>query len=326
MTRWLGFAELATLAALVFAAGISLATAALWPALRRAWRRKHPAAAARALLLAAVAPSALPPLAIALCLLPALLGADHCPRHVEHAHLCLHHLAAARGGVASALVGLGAGGLGLALLHGGARLARAQRALARLAASEPARLAPDVELLPSDAPLSLALGALRPRIVVSEGLVRALAPAALAVVLDHERAHARRRDALRMLLAEALSWPHLPPVRRALLAELALASERACDEAAAERAGDRLLVAETVLAVEQLARAWPRAGAGALAASFGDSAVPPRIESLLAEPAAPAGAARASIAAAALVATALPLVEPLHHATEHLLSVILAVL
>ena len=324
MTRWLGFAELAALAALAFAAATSLASAALLPALRRALARRHPAAAARGWLLAAVAPSALPPLALALCLLPGLLGPDHCRLHTEHAHLCLRHPAAAQGFAAAALLALAAGGSALALLAGALRLAHAQRTVRGLARRTGARLAPDVSVLASDAPLSLTLGALRPRIVVSEGLLAALEPRAVEAVLAHERAHARRRDALRGLLARALSWPHLPAVRRALLAELALATERACDEAAAARSGDRLLVAETILAVEK--GAGGRAHAGALAAAFGASAVPPRIESLLAEPAPLPRASRSWLFAGASAATLLPLAEPLHHATEHLLSWLLALL
>jgi hypothetical protein len=321
--RWLGFVELATLASLVFAAALSLASAALWPALRRALRRRHPASAARGLLLAAVAPTALPVFALALCLLPGWLGADHCQLHGEHPHLCLRHPAAAQGGAATVLAALAAGGLGFALLAGGVTLARARRAIAALAPPAHTSLAADVCVLATDAPLSLTVGALRPRVVVSNGLVRGLDAAGLGVVLEHERAHARRRDALRTLLAHALSWPHLPSVRRALLAELALASERACDEAAAARSGDRLLVAETIVAVEKLVRGWPRTGQSALAAGFGGSAVPPRVESLLAEPAPLVGAARAWLGASVAAATALPLAEPLHHAVEHLLRALL---
>jgi hypothetical protein len=324
VTRWLGFLELATLAALLFAAALSLAGAALWPLLRRRLPARHPASAARWLWLAAAAPGLLPPLAIALCLLPSLLGADHCLGHGGHAHLCLRHPAATLGAAASAGVALAAGAVGFALLRGGVRLAHAQRGLAGLAAGVAGPLAAGVERLASEAPVSCTLGALRPRIVVSDGLVRALLPASLTVVIEHERAHARRRDTLRALVARALSWPHLPGVRRALLAELALASERACDEAAAARTGDRLLVAETLLAVERLARGWPRAGA--LAASFGESAVPRRIESLLAEPRPRPPAGRVWLYTGAGVATTIPLIEPLHHAVEHLLGALLGLL
>jgi hypothetical protein len=261
---------------------------------------------------------------LGLCLLPGALGADHCTLHAEHVHLCVRHLAAAQGGAAALLAAGGAGGLAWLLAAGALRLGRARRAAAALAAGARAGLAPDVSLLAADAPLSLCLGALRPRILVSDGLVRALAPDAVAAVLAHERAHARRRDALRALLARACSWPHLPRVRRELLAALALASERACDEAAAEDTGDRLLVAAAVLAVERL-----HAGAAAprlLAASFGDGAVPARVEGLLAEPAPPGDARLPWLHAAVAVATAIALAEPFHHAVEHALGGLLALL
>jgi hypothetical protein len=323
VTRWIGFLELATLAALLFAAATSLATAALWPWLRAALRRWHPARAANAALGVALAPTLLPLAGLALCLAPGLLGSDHCPQHAEHAHLCLRHPALAQGAAAAALLAAAAAATPLALLLGAARLARARRALARLAPGARAQRGPGPHVLASEAPLSLAIGVLRPRIVVSRGLVAALAPAELAAVLEHERAHARRRDALRGLLARTLSWPHLPRVRRGLLAELRLATERACDELAAERAGDRLLVAEAILAVERLAGARPLAPA--LAESFGPSCVAPRVEALLAEPAHAGPARRAWLAAGAMAAAAVAGADALHHATEHLLRAALSI-
>jgi beta-lactamase regulating signal transducer with metallopeptidase domain len=160
--------------------------------------------------------------------------------------------------------------------------------------------------------------------VVSEGLVAALPSAGLACVLAHEREHARRRDALRALLARACSWPHPPRIRRALLDALRLASERACDEAAASRLGDRLLVAETILAVERLARRHEPPAEGVLACAFGESDVAPRVEGLLAEPAPPPRRGVAWAAAAVVAALGLAAAGPLHHATEHLLRALLA--
>jgi hypothetical protein len=320
VTRWLGFLELATLAALAFATATSLACAVLWPLLRRGLAGRHPASAARWLWLAAVAPVVAPLLGIALCLLPGLLGADHCPIHGGHPHLCLHHPAVALGGGASALVVASAGALALGLLGGARRLAGERRVLTGLGRGAPAPFATDVCVLAAEVPLSFCLGAFRPRIVLSDGLVRALPPDSLAVVLEHERAHARRRDALRGLLARACARLHLPWVRRGLLDALALATERTCDEAAAKNIGDRLLVAETILAVERLLARAPR---NALAAAFGDAAVPRRIEGLLDEPGPPVEARRPWLGAATVVATAIPLVEPLHHGTEHLLGLLL---
>jgi hypothetical protein len=331
VTRWLGFLELATLAALLFATLAVCASAALWPLLRRRLARWHPELAGWAAFLVATAPAWAPALGVALCLAPGVLGGaglgeDHCTHHGDHPHLCLHHPAVAQGGAAAAL--LGAAGIGTAfqLLRGAGQLARARRVVAGLAGHDPAPFAADARLLANEAPVSLAVGILRPRIVVSQGLVAALAPAALACVLAHERAHARRRDALRALLARALSWPHPPRTRRALLDELRLAAERACDEVAAGQVRDRLLAAETILAVERLSRQHAPAGAGALGCAFGESDVARRVEALLAEPAPAPRRRLAWAAAAALALLCLAAADPLHHATEHLLRALLALL
>jgi len=325
--RWLGFLELATLAALLFAALAVCGSLALWPLLRSRLPRWHPRRAARLALLAASAPAWAPVLGVALCLAPGALGTvglgeDHCPHHGGHAHLCVHHPAVAQGGAAAAVLGTASLGGGLALLGSAGRLARARRAVARLERESSARVAGDVRVLASAAPVSLTLGALRPRVVVSEGLLAALPPAGLACVLAHEREHAHRRDALRALLAHACSWPQPPRLRRALLDALRLASERACDEAAALRVGDRLLVAETILTVEKLARRRRPAPERALSCAFGESDVAARVEALLARPV-PAPR-RPWAAAAGLAALALAAADPLHHATEHLLRALLA--
>jgi Zn-dependent protease with chaperone function len=318
VSRWLGLLELATLASLVLAALSVAATLALWPWLRRRLCHWHPRRAAHAVFLAAAAPILVPALGLALCLLPGFLGEDHCPRHFDHAHLCLHHPGAAQGGLAAALLGLAALGIGWKLAAGARELARAERAVAGLGDGGPAPFARDARLLASEAPISLTLGALRPRIVLSEGLVAALPADGLACVLAHEREHVRRRDALWMLLARAASWPHPPRLRRALLAELRLAAERACDEAAAEAVGDRLLVAETILAVEKLL--GRRGAGGALACAFGESDVEPRVEGLLAEPGRAPRRRPVWVTAAASAALAVALAGPFHHAVEHLLS------
>ena len=101
-------------------------------------------------------------------------------------------------------------------------------------------------------PLAVAAGLWRPRTFVSTGLVEALDPDELEVVLAHERAHVRRRDGLWNAAAEFFAFGQWPSVRRALRADLELACEQACDESAAERIGDRLRVAAALLAVERL--------------------------------------------------------------------------
>lgn len=356
MSGRLGTLELAAFVAALGALATSLVAALAWRALRRPLARRlrawHPARRARAALLVAVAPSLLPALLLALCLAPGVAGAlgvghDHCLAHGEHRHLCLIHPAASLGPAAGALLLAGFAAWALGAGREALRVARARRTLAalrgvapggRLAlAGDPADLgddaSADLAVVGSERPFSLTVGLWRPRILLSAALVRALDPLALRVVIEHERAHARRRDALRMLVARLLSWPHLPRLRRALLAELRLAAERACDEAAARRVGDRLRVAETIVAAERLlgaaplpvARSSPLAGsplAGVLAPGFGEDAVPARVRALLAgEPAPPRPGTAWRFAAAGLL-LALLLAEPLHHATEHLLALL----
>jgi Zn-dependent protease with chaperone function len=308
---------LALVAWLAFAAASSLVLAALWPPMRRWLAGSHPSTRARAAWLVAAAPSVLPALAVGLCFVPGLLGADHCLHHPDHLHLCLRHASATLGGAHAGLLG-GAAALGaVALAAEARRLARARRWLARLPRRAMA-LRCDVEVLESELPISFAAGLWRPRVHLAVGLLAALPKPQLEAVIAHERAHARRRDPLLWLAARVLSRPHLPALRRALLAELALASEQACDAEAGRRTGDRLAVAEAILAVERLLAGVASPAQDGLSA-FGGSSVPARVRALLdAEPATP----RRSAARWSVLALVPALADPLHHATEHLLSLL----
>jgi Zn-dependent protease with chaperone function len=74
----------------------------------------------------------------------------------------------------------------------------------------PARRRPELEhqsvvCITSVAPTAFCAGALRPRVYVTDSLVDLLQPSALAAVIAHEQAHARRRDPLRRSMLAALS-------------------------------------------------------------------------------------------------------------------------
>jgi Zn-dependent protease with chaperone function len=313
---------LALVAGAAFAAATSLAAAALWPLLRRRLVRWHPASCARRLWWLAVAPSALPALLIALCFLPALmasigLASDHCTQHPGHAHLCLAHAHVPLTQVGIALLVLAAALLAAAIVPELVSVLRTRRWLARLPRSTRAPLA-DVEIVESETPLAFVAGLWRPRAHLASSLVACLPAAQLAAVVHHEQAHARRRDPLLRLAASVLSRAHLPGLRRVLLRELAVASEQACDAEAARQAGDRLLVAEAILAAERIFEAARPAPTGL--AGFGGDAVAVRVRALLvAEPPAPAtGFPLGTLGIG--VTLGLFLAGPLHHATEHLLA------
>ena len=327
MSDELGTLALAVIAWIGFALATSFGCALAWPALRRPLLRVEPERRARWLLALAAAPTIVPLLLLALCLAPGFMSLvglreDHCLRQAGHVHLCFAHprlpltppLGALLAASFAALVASGA--------RGARRLARWHRELAGLRLTGGAGLAPGVRRIESERPFSVTLGLWRPEIVVSTALVESLSPGQLAIVLDHERAHARRRDSLWRLVAAVLSRPHAPGVRRALLSELAVASEQACDEAAG-RHGDRLDVAETILAVERLLGHGPPHPS---LAGFGGSAVEERVRSLLAPRATEPPQAGGWWVGALLALGAMLLAHPLHHLTEHLLDLLLRAL
>lgn len=283
-------------------------------------RALPPAPRARVLLAWAAAPVAIATALVGLTLWPSLgaslgLAVDHCPAHLGHVHLCLHHLPARGPGIVGALA------LGAFALGAGACLLRAVRLAAlgsRLAGARSFELPSGAGVVDSPRPFAVTVGWLRPRVVVSTALVERLTPAQLDVVVSHERAHAERRDALAVTAARVLSLAHLPFVRRRILQDLTLACEQACDEVAARACGDRVLVAETIVAAERAAGAVPPFASPGLA--FGGAEVGDRVESLLAGPAegaTPRHLGWLLLALGAALASAAPHV---HHWTETLLD------
>jgi Zn-dependent protease with chaperone function len=324
MSAGLASLALGLLAGALFAAAASLGVALAWPSLRGRLARAHPALRARVVWLAAAAPTLLPALLVALCFVPGLLaaaglGADHCVRHPEHAHLCLRHASASLTRAGAAGLAFAAVLVVVAVAPEAMRLVRTRRWLARLPRRSMAP-APDVVVFESELAFAFAAGLRRPRIHVAASLVERLPRRQLEAVLEHERAHARRRDPLARLAARVLSFAHLPALRRALLRELAIASEQACDFEAGRRLGDRLAVAEAIVCVERLLATAPATRTAI--AGFDGSSVAERVRALLAaEPKAPRRGLQ-PFAAALLLAVGLVAADPLHHATEHLLALV----
>ena len=117
-------------------------------------------------------------------------------------------------------------------------------------------LAGSVEAVTAAQPFAVTVGLVRPRILVSDQLARALSAAELAAALAHERCHLRQRDPARLLAA--YGW-YLPAARW-LAGRVALNRELAADRAALTRAG-RGVLAGCAAEARRPAR-LPRGGGG----------------------------------------------------------------
>jgi Zn-dependent protease with chaperone function len=300
-----GFVVLVAMVAALAQGAITPWTRALPPSLR-----------VRVLLAWAGTPVALATALVGLALSPSIgaalgLAVDHCPAHAGHVHLCIHHLPPRGPGIIGAL-----GVAGFAIVAGSALVqgVRSTALAARLVRARSFALRSGVGVVESSRPFALTVGWFRPSVLVSTALLERLTPAQLEIVVAHERAHAERHDALAVTAARVLASAHLPAVRRRILADLTLACEQACDEAAARACGDRVLVAETIVAAERAAGSTrPSAAAGI---AFHGGEIVERVERLLDPPAESAGVHRqlwGLLAAGAALAAAAPHV---HHWTE----------
>lgn len=318
----LSLLQLLALAASLFSVAIAAMVALAYPLARTRLARLPPAQRATVLRWLCIAPLAGGTLLVGLCLLPSILGLlwpplDHCHAHDGHLHLCLTHPPAAFVGPLGWFIGAAFWGLVTAALVAVAQrrrpVARLLRELWHSAAYDPAVGA---HLIASPRPFCAVVGLARQKIVLSTAVVASLPEPLLRTVLSHEAAHVHRRDAAWQHVAALLSVAHLPSIRDRLRADLALATERACDEHAAAVVGDRLQVARAILSVERLFR--DGADVGAAAPGFGGSDVPARIAGLLETPVARRRAWGPRLAAIAIAAALLALTpaSTLHHWTE----------
>lgn len=122
----------------------------------------------------------------------------------------------------------------------------------------------DVIVVDDDGSYAYTIGAWRPRIVVSRGLVEAADDAQLGAVLAHERYHVGHRDPLRIVVARAIDAAmFFVPATSALVARYRLARELEADRWAVSRYG-RPALAGALLATMKPAdtRGAPVAGVG----------------------------------------------------------------
>lgn len=268
----------------------------------------------------------LPLLAITCVIALTLVPLQHDDGHAPHAVVD----AASLGALADPLAALALAAAGAVALRIGAFLRRAsrhRREMARALAGARVVMAGrhPVYLADLGAPNAHCAGWLRGRVVMDAAWWRCLRPSERRIVVEHEAAHARRRDALvaALLSAAGIAAP------KAILAPLARAwrgwAEIAADRAAAQHCGDPRAVARLLL------REHRRLGAARgrvieLPAFGGGSMLELRIRALL-DGSAPASALRPDLGATSLfvlaLIAALPLAAPghVHGIAEFLLGI-----
>jgi Zn-dependent protease with chaperone function len=288
MNEFLRLLESALISALLITVALGAVSALLQPALARSVRSAGAGTRAWIALVLLCGPAVCGVLyALALVMASrlvdssALAHAACSSHHQSWLHACLWHPiergAAPWPGLLVALL----------LLVGASLLVRVwcRRSLARRSLTALLRLAEKrrgLRVLAAETPIALACELGEGEVLVSSLLVERLPADQLQVVIAHERAHLRHRDALAGFiawLASALIWPR---ARRRLLDALRLAQEQRSDEAAARSVGSRLLVAETLLAVEQLRAGRAPAVESGFALAFAHGFLRERVLALLA--------------------------------------------
>lgn len=316
-----------TLILLAVAAVVAIAAAALshlfHGPLEKRIRRLAPEKQAKVLLIWALLPAFAGLGAVFIVTTPSVLAAtglivDHCLSHgSHHHHLCLLHP-----GTTPEIPGAGAL---LALIAAGVILFGARQAWGEMQRRQTIKTLGTISrhhgrdrirVLDTFQPFAATVGLVRPRVLLSRGLLDALSADQNAVVRAHEATHCRRRDPLRLALARLGAAMHVPATGRALFRALSLATEETADEGAAKAVGDRTRVAETLVRVVRLR---PRTAGGV---GIADGMLETRVRTLLEEPHRSAGrrqpwlpAVTSGLLAALLIAS-----PQIHHGLETVLG------
>ena len=286
----------------------------VYPLLRPGLMRLHPGNATSLLLLFWAAPAILSLMVAVMLYSPVLNGlliSPHC--HGD----CLEHtptttaLSVAMVGIA--LVTVVVGGLLFSFIRHwwcGMQMMRGFEALAVPKAG--------YQLLDSPSPVVFTLGWWNPQVFISRGLLQQCSEHQLAVILGHEQAHRERRDNLRLLLLQVFSLFLPSRVRQAVIHDLQILCEQACDFYAAQKHG-AIAVAETLVHVGRLVKEATRPHS--MAFNGGDLAL--RVRALLDHKAHTVLSRWQMLAVSMVIGLAMILaLDPLHHGAEWMIAVL----
>ncbi|GAB5500661.1 MAG: hypothetical protein PsegKO_29720 [Pseudohongiellaceae bacterium] len=298
----------------------ALALISVYPLLRSALLRWHPAIASNLLLLLLAFPFLLGLLSTLFLFAPAqrsALVSSHC--HGDIAHCAAHVPLIEQPGLVP---------IGLLLVLAivtllAARLRLNLKTAARLRAQlqQVAKDVGDYQLLENPQPFVFTLGWWRNQVFMTRGLLSHCDQQDVAVILAHEQAHARRYDNLRLLIASLLTLVIPGTLSKVMRDDLHLLIESACDFEAAEQLGD-LEVAETLLKIQKLSPANWQLGHCVLLSAFTGSEVELRIKALLhGRPQTRLQLACVKLSLLVLLTASVLLVDPLHHSIEVLLAI-----
>jgi hypothetical protein len=203
----------------------------------------------RASLALGVAGGAVVVLAVAVAARSLSLGAPSAARLLEACREVVFSGQTAISAVVLALTGIGLAVLGLAI-RSTLRHYRAQRSvLSSLPVQyQTAYRGTPLTVFAHESPEAFCAGLLRPRVYLSSAAVESVEDSELAVVIEHESHHCRRRDPLRILIVQVLSdCLFFLPVMRHLRERYCTLAELAADEAAMTVGSDRRSLAAALL-------------------------------------------------------------------------------
>ncbi|HEY7772325.1 MAG TPA: M56 family metallopeptidase [Marinagarivorans sp.] len=201
----------------------------------------------------------------------------HCETHLaHHPHFCLEHLPQMALSFLSSAVGLviiaGVVALVATRILTLMRIDKASRGFRRMVSKSAARVT-----VADPRPLAFTLGVIKPVIVITDGLRKALNPRQLRMVVKHEVAHARHNDVLKNTLFELLLCAHFFP--SLLRAPWCLSSELRADRDVVAQF-DRLDLADVLLTLRR-AGATPPAPNSAFPVSIAGGQLLVRVNALL---------------------------------------------